>query len=92
MTARVLAVMALAMLLLPDVAAACATCVASAYGDRTYNWAFLGLVLMPFLITGAIGGILLYRYGGLRGLFRSSRLHHRSEPSPLASPHVEETT
>lgn len=92
MRARALTVTGLALLLLPDVAAACATCLATAYGDRTYNWAFLGLLLMPFLIAGTIGGILLYRYGILQGLFRSSRLFHRSEPSPLASPRVEETT
>jgi hypothetical protein len=92
MTALAFTVAGLALLLLPDVASACATCLATAYGDRTYNWAFLGLVLMPFLVVGTIGGILLYRYGGLQGLFRSSRLFHRSEPSPLASSHVEETT
>ncbi|HEY7650901.1 MAG TPA: hypothetical protein VID04_18030 [Methylomirabilota bacterium] len=92
MTTRALTVAALALLVRPDVAAACATCVASAYGDRTYNWAFLGLVLMPFVLTATVGGIFLHRYGGLRGLFRSPRIDHDPEPSPLASPRVEETT
>jgi len=92
MTTRALTLLALALLVRPDLAAGCATCVASAYGDRTYNWAFLGLVLMPFLTTAAVGGLFLYRYGGLRGLFRSPRLDHDSEPRPLASPRVEETT
>lgn len=79
MTARALTGTGLALLLRPDVAAACATCLSTAYGDRTYNWAFLGLLLMPFVVGGAIGGILLYRYGDLQGLFRSWRLLHRSK-------------
>lgn len=90
--ARALALSALALVLRPDVAGACATCLASAYGDRTYNWAFLGLLLMPFLVVGTIGGILLYRYGGLQGLFRSLRRHRHSGRSPLANSRVEETT
>ena len=91
--ARALLVPALALVLLPDVAMACATCLASAYGDRTYNWAFLGLLLMPFLIAAVIGGILLSRYGGgLQGFVRSSGLGLRSEPSPLPNSRVEETT
>jgi hypothetical protein len=82
MTARALAIVALAPLLQPEVAAACATCLTTAYGDRTYNLAFLGLLLMPFVVASVIGGILLVRYRPVR----------RSKPSPLASPRVEETT
>ena len=41
---------------------ACATCVASAYGDRTFNWAFLGLILMPFVVGFGIAGVLAARY------------------------------
>jgi hypothetical protein len=46
--------------LVPALAAACPSCISSAYGDRTYNWAFLGLLLMPFAISVGIGGVLAY--------------------------------
>jgi hypothetical protein len=60
------------VLLAPRVAAACATCVSSAYGDRTFNWAFLGLLLMPFVVGLAVAGVLAARYYGLHRSFRSS--------------------
>ncbi len=50
------------LLLLPRPAWACATCVASAYGDRTFNWAFLGLILMPFVVGLGIAAVLASRY------------------------------
>ena len=46
------------MLLLPAVAEACATCIASPFGDRTYNWPYLGLILLPFAVAAVIGGVL----------------------------------
>ena len=52
----------LIVLLIPGVAAACATCAFSAYGDRTFNWAFLGLILMPFVVGVGIGGVFAARY------------------------------
>jgi hypothetical protein len=52
----------LGVALVPDTAWACATCVASAYGDRTFNWAFLGLILMPFVVGGGIAAVLASRY------------------------------
>ena len=52
----------IALLLLPRPVWACATCVASAYGDRTFNWAFLGLILMPFVVGGGIAAVLASRY------------------------------
>lgn len=55
------------LVLAPGAAWACATCVASAYGDRTFNWAFLGLILMPFVVGVGIAGVLAARY------YRSSR-------------------
>ena len=70
-----------AVVLLPGVAWACATCVASAYGDRTFNWAFLGLILMPFVVGAGIAAVFATRY------YR----WHRSEPAgsgPL-TPHEE---
>jgi hypothetical protein len=48
----------LVLLLWPRAAAACATCLSTPFGDRTYNWAFLGLLLMPFVVAAAIGGVL----------------------------------
>ncbi len=57
------------VLLAPRAAFACATCVASAYGDRTFNWAFLGLILMPFVVGVGIAGVFAARYYG----FGSSR-------------------
>ncbi len=57
----------LALTLVPGVAAACPTCVSSAFGDRTYNWPYLALILMPFIIAGAIGAVL-YRHRGERAV------------------------
>ena len=51
-----------ALLLLPRPVWACATCVASAYGDRTFNWAFLGLILMPFVVGVGVAAVLASRY------------------------------
>lgn len=52
----------LTLLLAPRAAWACATCVSSAYGDRTFNWAFLGLILMPFAVATAIAGSFAWWY------------------------------
>ncbi len=41
---------------------ACATCAASAYGDRTFSWAFLGLMAAPFVVAGVIGGVIFHAY------------------------------
>ena len=59
------ALAALALVLLPALAEACATCIGSPFGDRTYNWPYLALILMPFIIAGAIGAVL-YRHRGER--------------------------
>ncbi len=68
----------LLMLLVPGTASACATCVASAYGDRTFNWAFLGLILMPFVVGLGIAGVFASRYYAMRS-------HPRSGPSGSAA-------
>lgn len=44
----------LAAALVPGVALACATCIDSAYGSRTFNWAFVGLMLTPFVVGGGL--------------------------------------
>jgi hypothetical protein len=61
-----------ALLLAPRVASACATCVASAYGDRTFNWAYLGLLLMPFVVGSGVVGVLAARYYAPHGRLRAS--------------------
>ena len=57
------ALAAVFVMLLPEIAWACATCVSSAFGDRTYNWAYLGLLVMPFALTAVVGGIVAVRMG-----------------------------
>ena len=50
---------AAAMMLLPAAAEACATCIASPFGDRTYNWPYLVLILVPFALAAVIGGVMV---------------------------------
>jgi len=50
-------------LALPDRAAACAVCLGNAFGDRAYSWPYLGLILMPFVVAGAILGALAWQFG-----------------------------
>jgi hypothetical protein len=38
---------------------ACATCIASPFGDRTYNWPYLGLILLPFVVGTVIVTVLM---------------------------------
>jgi hypothetical protein len=57
--------LAVAALLLPRLAEACASCISSAYGDRTYNWAYIGLLLMPFAVAIVIGGVFAWSAGYL---------------------------
>jgi len=86
---RLVAVVAgLVPLGLPAVAAACPACLSSAYGDRTFNWAFLGLLVMPFLVAAVIAAALLYRAGWLR-VPRGDGRRARGPAHPVAR---EETT
>jgi hypothetical protein len=55
--------LALGGALTPAVAAACAACVSSAYGDRTFNWAYGGLLLTPFVVAVVVGGVLSWNAG-----------------------------
>ena len=45
-------------LALPAVAAACPSCISSAYGDRTYNVAYLGLIATPFAVALMLGAVI----------------------------------
>jgi hypothetical protein len=49
-----------ALVLTPTPALACATCISSPFGDQSYNWPYLGLILLPFGLIVAIVGILGY--------------------------------
>lgn len=55
---------ALALALVPTTAAACAVCLDSAFGDRTFNRAFVALMLTPFAVAAAVGGVLVWLGGG----------------------------
>lgn len=53
-----LGVSTIAVLAWPGIAAACASCISSPFGDRSYNLAYLGLILTPFAVGLAIGAVL----------------------------------
>jgi hypothetical protein len=63
-TLRTLAV--LIATLAPGPAWACTWCVSSAFGDRSFNWPYLGLILAPFGVSLAIAGVLAWRYRAQR--------------------------
>ena len=50
----------LAMILAPRAALACASCISTPFGDQSYTWPYLGLILLPFGLIATIGGILGY--------------------------------
>jgi hypothetical protein len=63
---------ALAVLLTPGLARACASCISTPFGDQTYTWPYLGLILLPFGLMAAVAGVLAYYAGyGPRSLARS---------------------
>ena len=57
---KITALAGLASILTPRSALACATCIASPFGDQAYTWPYLGLILLPFGLIAAIVGILGY--------------------------------
>jgi hypothetical protein len=57
---RAAALASLALILAPRSALACATCISSPFGDQAYTWPYLGLILLPFGLIVAIGGIFGY--------------------------------
>jgi uncharacterized membrane protein YccC len=50
----------------PASALACTWCSATAFGDRTFNWPYLGLILVPFAIGAVIAGVLAYHHWPVR--------------------------
>lgn len=83
--------LALAGALAPQIAVACAACVSSAYGDRTFNWAYGGLLIAPFLVAVVVGGVLSWN-AGYRLRWRRSTPPPRPSASPGPIPAHEETT
>ncbi len=63
---------ALGCMLGPVPAAACATCLEAAYGDRGFNLALLGLMLMPFAVAAVIGGVIAWSGVGRRAHSRDA--------------------
>lgn len=63
---------ALTLALLPTMVEACAVCLGSAYGDRSFNWAFALFMLTPFAVAAALAGVLA-RQLGLRRVALSAR-------------------
>lgn len=60
-----------ALLAWPGLAWACPTCLASPYGDRTFNWAYLGLLLTPLVVAVVVGGVLAAAHFRSKENFRS---------------------
>ena len=56
------AILGLSLALCPGVASACAVCLDSAYGDRGFNAAFVGLMLAPFAVVGGFAGVIAWSY------------------------------
>ena len=79
---RLVGLLAALVTLAPQLAAACASCVASAYGDRGFNWAYILLLVLPFGVLSAIAGILAwsagYRPGQLRTPVRTITIEERT--------------
>jgi hypothetical protein len=44
---------------------ACAVCLGSAFGDRSYTWPYIGLILLPFVVCAAVLGVGAW-YAGWR--------------------------
>jgi hypothetical protein len=75
-------------------ALACAVCIGSAFGDRSYTWPYLGLILMPFVVAAAVIGVLAWHFGWRpRHLVtRVASLLHRATPrDPSPRTHTETT-
>jgi hypothetical protein len=70
---------ALVGLLLPSAASACTWCVSSAFGDRTFNWPYLSLIVAPFVVAATIAGVLTYYHWKMRGPDLAPQTPRRSQ-------------
>lgn len=48
--------------LYPGLASACAVCLDSAYGNRGFSAAFVGLMLAPFAVVAGFAAVLAWGY------------------------------
>jgi hypothetical protein len=64
--------------LFPSAASACTWCVSSAFGDRTFSWPYLGLLVAPFMIGSTIAAVLWLSLLRMGGLERAPRAPKRS--------------
>jgi hypothetical protein len=70
----------------PGRALGCTWCISSAFGDRSFNWPYLGLILVPFLVAVVIGSVLARNAGfELRALLgrRRGRAAALDESEPI---------
>ena len=65
MSRCVAAIVAAAVTGAPRAASACATCISSGFGDRSFTWAYIGLILLPFAVGVPIVVTLAW-YAGWR--------------------------
>ena len=71
------------MLAVPSVAWACAGCVSSAFGDRTFGWPYLSLIVAPFVIGSGIAGVMAYYYRTPRDTEETRAVAARRAPRSL---------
>ena len=70
---------ALALAVLPTAVEACAACLDSAYGNRSFNWAFAVFMLTPFAVAAALAGVLARQLRGRRAASPAGRANESSE-------------
>jgi hypothetical protein len=98
MSRRLATLIAVVALAAPRTAAACAMCISSAFGDRSYTWPYIGLILAPFIVGVAIAVVLAWYAGWRRqnAMERLSawtaRLRHRPERAVPSTRTTTETT
>jgi hypothetical protein len=69
--------LALTLVLLPTMVEACAVCLDSAYGDRSFNWAFALFMVTPLAVACGLAGVLA-RQLGVRRVASSARCANES--------------
>jgi hypothetical protein len=92
---RLRPLLVLAQALVPDLAWACAPCLDSAWGNRGFSWAFVGLMLAPFAVLAGLAGVLAWGYAREPRRPRAPRAHaglERDRPGDSRPAGFEETT
>jgi hypothetical protein len=72
-------VAALTLALAPTIVEACASCLDSASGNRSFNGAFVFLMLMPFAVAAVLVGVLAWGLGAGRAAPSASQPNEPSE-------------